>query len=207
FDTLAELREDMRKRLHQAKRAAQLYSARDKALAELVSRAGIPAPEGVVRDEVEHRKQHLTEELEQVGRSLQEYLDLEEKTEEQVDAELAEAASEGIRVQILLDALAEAEQIQVSDDECRAEIVQRAQRAGMEPQRYYDELVRAGAAGSVFGDIRRSKAIGLVLQRVTITDTAGNPVRVDTAEETTVVGEADSGGDGDGDGDGDGNGE
>ena len=183
FDTLAELREDMRARLHRAKRAAQIYSARDKALAELVDRTGVPAPEGVVRDEVEHRKQHLTEELERVGRSLQEYLEQENKTEEQVDNELAEAASQGIKVQILLDALAEAEQIQVSDDEFKAEIVQRAQRAGIDPQRYYDELVRAGAAGSVFGDVRRSKAIGLILERITITDTAGNPVRIDTSAE------------------------
>ena len=204
FDSLAELREDMRTRLQRSKRVGQLYSARDKALAELVSRADIPAPEGVVRDEVAHRKQHLVEELEQLGRSLPEYLDQQGKTEEEFDADLTKAASEGIKVQMLLDALAEAEQIQVSDDEFKAEIVQRAQRSGVEPQRYYDELVRAGAAGSVFGDVRRSKAIGLVLERITITDTAGNPVRVDTAEEAggpaaagsepTAAGAGDTGG-------------
>ena len=183
FDTLEELREDSRARLSRVKRAQQLYAARDKALAELVARSGVPAPEGVVREEVAHRKEHLTEELERVGRSLQEYLDVEEKTEEQMDAELAEAAAEGIKIQMVLDALAEAEQIEVSDEEFGQEIVQRAQRVGAEPQQYYDQVVRAGAAGSIHGDVRRSKTLTLLLDRVTITDTAGSPVTVEAVRE------------------------
>ena len=38
----------------------------------------------------------------------------------------------------------------------------RAQRAGMAPQQYYDQLVRSGAAGAVFGDVRRGKALAAV---------------------------------------------
>jgi trigger factor len=186
FDTLDELREDSRTRVTRVKRAQQLYAARDKALAELVERSGVPAPEGVVRDEVAHRKEHLAEELERVGRSLQEYLDLEEKTEEQMDAELAEAAAEGVKIQMVLDALAEAEQVEVSDDEYGQEIVSRAQRVGAEPQEYYEQLVRAGAAGSVYGDVRRSKTLSLLLDRVTITDSAGNPVTVDAVREAVA---------------------
>lgn len=186
FDTLEELREDTRGRLTRGKRTDQIYAARDKALAELVSRSGVPAPEGVVRDEVAHRKQHLTEELERVGRSLAEYLTLEEKTEEQLDAELTEAATEGIKIQMLLDTLAEAEEVQVSDDEYGQEVVQRAQRVGSEPQEYYDQLVRSGAAASVYADVRRSKTLSLLLGRVTITDTAGNPVSVAAAQESAA---------------------
>jgi trigger factor len=187
FDTLAELREDSRSRLARVKRAQQLYAARDKALAELVERSGVPAPDGVVRDEVTHRKQHLAEELERVGRSLQEYLDMEEKTEDQMDTELAEAAAEGVKIQMVLDALAEAEQIEVSDDEYGQEIVQRAQRVGAEPQQYYEQLVQTGAAASVYGDVRRGKTLSLLLDRVTITDTAGGAVTVEAVRE--AVGE------------------
>lgn len=186
FDTLEELREDARGRLTRGKRTDQVYAARDKALAELVSRSGVPAPEGVVRDEVAHRKQHLTEELERVGRSLAEYLTLEEKTEEQLDAELTEAATEGIKIQMLLDTLADAEEVQVSDDEYGQEVVQRAQRVGSEPQEYYDQLVRSGAAASVYADVRRGKTLSLLLGRVTITDTAGNPVSVAAAQESAA---------------------
>jgi trigger factor len=183
FDTLAELRADARERLTRRARTQQVYAARDKALAELVSQSGVPAPEGVVRDEVSHRKEHLSEELERLGRSLADYLALEQKTEAEMDSELAEVATEGVKIQLVLDTLVEAEQVQVSDDEFGQEVVGRAQRVGVEPQEYYEELVRTGAAAAVHADVRRGKALSRLLERVSVMDTAGNPVRLDLAGE------------------------
>ena len=179
FDSLEELRNDLRERVTRGKKVEQIYAARDKALEQLVAAAEVPAPEGVVRDEVEHRKQAMVDQLERIGASLEEYLAAEEKTEEQIDAELTEAATEGVKIQLLLDTLADAEDVQVSDDEFGHEIVHRAQRAGMAPQQYYDQLVRSGAAGAVFGDVRRGKALSSVMERIKITDSAGNVVTLD----------------------------
>jgi trigger factor len=179
FDTLGELRGDIEERITRVKRVEQLYAARDKALAELVSRAAVPAPESVVEEEVASRKQAMIDQLERMGASMDEYLRAEAKTEEQVDAELAEAAAEGVRIQLVLDSLAEQENIQVSDDEFGHEIVHRAQRAGMQPQQYYDQLVQAGAAAAVFGDVRRGKALSLVMERVVMTDTTGEVLTLD----------------------------
>lgn len=179
FDTLDELRNDLRERVTRVKKVEQLYAARDKALAELVKVADVPAPEGVVREEVDHRKQAMTDQLERIGASLDEYLSAEEKSEEQIDAELTEAATEGVKIQLLLDTLADAEDVQVSDDEFGHEIMHRAQRAGVQPQQYYDQLVQSGTAGAVFGDVRRGKALALVMERVKITDSAGNELNMD----------------------------
>ncbi|MEU1586061.1 trigger factor [Micromonospora sp. NPDC005710] len=179
FDTIEELRGDLRNRVTQGKQVEQIYAARDKALAQLVEAAEIPAPEGVVREEVESRKQAMVDQLERIGASMEEYLAAEDKTEEQIDAELTEAATEGVKVQLLLDTLADAEDVQVSDDEFGHEIVHRAQRAGMAPQQYYDQLVRSGAAAAVFGDVRRGKALAAVMERITIKDAAGNGITLD----------------------------
>lgn len=179
FDTLDELRADVRERLVRVRRVEQLYAARDKALAEFVQRADVPAPDGVVQDEVEHRKQAMTDELERIGASITEYLAAEEKTEDEVDAELTTAAAEAVRIQIALDSLADAENLEVTDDEFAHEIVHRAQRVGQAPQAYYDQLVRSGMAGPVYGDVRRGKALSLVLERVAILDTAGNRLSLD----------------------------
>jgi trigger factor len=179
FDTLAELRSDIRDRLTRVRRVEQLYSARDKALAELVERADVPAPEGVVREEVEHRKQAMNDELERIGASMQEYLAAEGKSETEVDAELTSAASEGVKIQLVLDTLADAEDIQVTDDEYGHEIVHRAQRIGMAPQAYYDQLVRSGMAAAVYGDVRRGRALAMVMERVKITDSGGNQLSLE----------------------------
>ena len=179
FDTLEELRGDLRERLTRVKKVEQLYAARDKVLEEVVKAADVPTPEGVVREEVEHRKTAMTDQLERIGASLDEYLQAEGKTEEEIDAELTDAAAEGVRIQLVLDTLADAEEVQVSDDEFGHEIVHRAQRAGMGPQQYYDQLVQSGNAAAIFGDVRRGKALGLVMERVTITDSEGNTLSMD----------------------------
>ncbi|GLY01444.1 MULTISPECIES: trigger factor [Actinoplanes] len=179
FDTLEELRGDLRERVTKAKKVEQIYAARDEALKQLVEAAEIPAPEGVVKEEVDGRKQAMTDQLERIGATLQDYLASEEKTEEQIDQELTEAAQEGVRIQLLLDTVADAEDVQVSDDEFGHEIVHRAQRAQMQPQQYYDQLVRSGAAASVFGDVRRGKALASVMEQVTMKDTEDNVLSLD----------------------------
>ncbi|WP_433828830.1 trigger factor [Actinoplanes sp. CA-015351] len=179
FDTLEELKGDLRERLTKVKKVEQIYAARDEALKQLVEAANIPAPEGVVKDEVEGRKQAMTDQLERIGATLTDYLASEEKTEEQIDQELTEAAEEGVRIQLLLDTVADAEDVQVSDDEFGHEIVHRAQRAQMQPQQYYDQLVRSGAAASVFGDVRRGKALASVMEQVSMSDSEGNVLSLD----------------------------
>jgi trigger factor len=179
FDTLDELRGDLKTRLIKAKRTEQLYNARDRALAALVEAAAVPAPEGVVAEEVEQRKQAMVDELERVGATLAEYLSVEGKSEQDIEAELTQAATEGVKVQLVLDTFAEQEKVQVSDDEFGHEIVHRAQRAGLAPQAYYDQLVRSGMAAAVFGDVRRGKALGLVLERVKIIDASGTRLSLD----------------------------
>ena len=179
FDTLDELRGDLRERLTRVKRLEQLYAARDKALKALIEATDVPAPDGIVREEVEHRKESMAEQLERMGATLSDYLETEGKSEDEMDAELTEAATEGVRIQLVLDTLADTEQIQVTDDEFGHEIVHRAQRAGIGPQQYYDQLVKTGAAGAVFGDVRRGKALALVLERVKILDAEGNPISLE----------------------------
>jgi trigger factor len=191
FDSLEELRGDLRERLGRVKRVEQLYAARDKALAELVRLADVPAPEGVVRDEVDQRRQAMTDELERMGASLEEYLGLEGKSVEDVDEELTDAATEGVKVQLLLDTLADQEDIAVSDDEYGHEIVHRAQRVGVPPQQYYDQLVSSGTAAAVYGDVRRGKALALVLERVRITDSEGNQLSLDDLRADTGTDEHD----------------
>src|SRR5690606_7585834 len=225
FDTLEELRADLAERVRRVKRINQLYTARDKALAALIEAADIPTPEGVVREEVEARKSALTDQLEQMGSSreeylargnrtgeerdeerttaavareevearksalpdqleqmcssLEEYLARENRTEEQLDEEITNAAVESLRAQLLLDAYAEAKEITVTDDEFGHEVVHRAQRAGMSPQQYYDQLMRAGAGAAVYSDVRRGKALAAVLEEITIKDTNGETISLD----------------------------
>jgi trigger factor len=183
FDTLEELRGDLKERLGKVKKVEQIYAARDKALEQLVEAAEIPAPEGVIREEVEGRKQAMADQLERIGASMEDYLASEEKTEEQIDAELTEAATAGVKIQLLLDTIADAQELEVTDDEFGHEIVHRAQRAQVQPQQYYDQLVRSGSAAAVYGDVRRGKALAYVMEHVSMADASGNKLSVEDLRE------------------------
>jgi trigger factor len=190
FDTLEELREDVKSRIGRVKRIEQLYAARDKVLSDLVAAAAVPAPEGVVREEVESRRAAMADELQRIGASLEDYLESEGKTEDEINQELTDAAAEGVKIQLLLDTVADKESVEVSDDEYGHEIVHRAQRVGMAPQAYYDQLVRSGAAAAVYGDVRRGKALAMIMEKAKITDASG---AVLTLDELRAAGEDHSG--------------
>ncbi|MBN1170656.1 MAG: trigger factor [Micromonosporaceae bacterium] len=187
FDTLEEIRADLRNRLERSKNMERLLEARDKALAALVAAAEVPAPESVVRDEVDQRKLSMVAHLQQMGATLSEYLATESRTEEELDKELHEAAGNAVKVQLVLDQLADAEKIAVSNEEFGAEILDRARQAGQAPEQYYQRLVQEGSAGTVFGEVRRGKALALLLERVRIVDADGNEVSVKSLREAIVL--------------------
>jgi len=176
FDTLDDLRGDLRERLLRVVRMEKLYSARNEALKALIAATDVPAPESVVAEEVDSRKEAMREQLEGAGASWEDYLEAQSRTEEDIDSELTTSATEAVQVQLLLDAYADAEDISVSDDEFGHEIVHRAQRAGVAPQQYYDQLLRSGAGGVIYGDVRRGKTLSAILERVVIEDTNGERI-------------------------------
>lgn len=176
FDTLTELREDVTTRAERSKKLEQAYQARDRALENLLAATEVPVPDGVVTDEVEYRKKSMSEQLEQMGSTIDQYLASEDKSAEDFDAELKSNAVEAVKTQLVLDTLADTEEIGVNDQELTEEVVRRAQQAGSPPQEFADQMVRSGQLGAVVADVRRGKALSMLLEHATVTDGAGNTV-------------------------------
>lgn len=179
FDTLDELRSDIQERVRRVKQLEQAYQARDKVLEGLLAATDVPVPEGVVAEEVDYRRQAMSDQLERIGASLEEYLAEEGKSEDDLAGELTKTASDAVRTQILLDAIADTEQLGVTDEELTQEVLTRAQQAGVAPQEYAEQLQRSGQLRAIVADVRRGKALLLAVERASVTDTAGN--RVDVA--------------------------
>ncbi|MGH3730949.1 MAG: trigger factor [Micromonosporaceae bacterium] len=176
FDTLDELRDDVRGRVERMKQMQQAYQARDKVLEALLAATEVPVPEGVVAEEVDYRRQAMSDQLERIGSSLDDYLAEDDKSEEDFTTELTTTASDAVRTQILLDAIADAEEVGVDDSELTQEVLTRAQQAGVAPQEYAEQLQRSGQLRAIVADVRRGKALAIVVERATVTDSAGNQV-------------------------------
>ncbi|MGF7235543.1 MAG: trigger factor [Frankia sp.] len=183
FDSLDELKADVRSRLEQSSRSTQVSEARDKALEALVGLIEVPLPASVVDSEIEARQHQLGHQLERFGMSHEDYLAAEDKTAEQFDTEVREGAEKAIRAQFVLDQVIEAEQIQLGEGELMQQIVARAQRSGLSPEQYAQQLAQSDQITAVMADVLRGKALSVVLDKVRIVDTDGTPVELPVAVE------------------------
>jgi len=194
FDTLEELRADLVEKVAQQARAGLAGEIRDKVLEALLEATDIPTPEKVVESEAHAQMHQLIDQFGGDASVLDQALAAEGTDRETFEAETREGAARAIRSQLLLDAVAEEASTEVSQDELMQHIMFPAQRYGMDPNQFIQQIQGAGQLGSLFADVRRSKALADVIEKVSVKDTEGNAV--DTSEffgtgEDTEADEAD----------------
>jgi trigger factor len=188
FDTVEELRADLRTRLDRVKMLGQGSEARDKVLELLVERTEVPLPESSVTAEIEWREHDVVHQLGHDDAAFERYLQTEGKTKDEFTAELREIAEKSVKTQFILDSIADAEAVSVSDAELTEYIVRQAQRYGMAPQEFADQIVQAGNIAALVADVRRNKALATVLESAAVTDASGN--KVDLSALSTPEGQA-----------------
>ena len=176
FDTVEDLRADLRERLIRAKTLGQGSQAREKLLEKLVESADFPLPESAVNAEIGYREHDVVHSLGHDDKLFDELLAGQGKTREEFAAELRESAEKSVRAQFLLDAIADAEQVNVGDAELTEYIVRQAANYDMAPKDFADQIVQGGNLPAMVADMRRTKALATVLESATITDASGNKV-------------------------------
>jgi len=171
FDTIGELRKDIKEQLEKSAEFGQAVAARDKLVELLVEAADIPVPQALIDDEV-HR-----------------HLENEGRLEDDVHrAEVAEESEKVFRRQILLDAIAEKEEVKVSQNELTSYLVQAAAQYGMEPGDFIQALGNSGQIPAMVGEVARSKAVAVALSKAEVVDEKGKAVDV-SALTATVLGD------------------
>ena len=162
FDTIAELKEDLKKQAADSKVAEQGAEARDKVLDALVELVEIPVPEKVIEDQ-------LAQHFNAPGQ------DDDHDTEEH-RAEVRENTERAFKNEIILDAIAEKEEVSVEQAELIDYIITMSQQYGMDPNQFAQMLDGSGQSGMIVGEVRRSKALAAVLAQAEVKDADGNAV-------------------------------
>ncbi|ALO66756.1 trigger factor [Arthrobacter alpinus] len=175
FDTIAELKEDLAKQAAESKTVEQGVEARDKVLEKLVALVEVPVPDSVIADQLE---QHFKPENSHGP---------EEHDTEEHRAEVKENTEKAFRNEIILDAIAEKEEVSVSQAELIDYIVSSASQYGMEPNQFAQMLDSSGQVNMIVGEVRRRKALAAVLAKATVTDSEG--AAVDLTDFVSVAAE------------------
>ncbi|WP_051385370.1 trigger factor [Actinokineospora inagensis] len=195
FDTIEDLRADLRERLTRVRKMQQGVQARDKVLDALLEIVEVPLPDKVVEAEVSSRQHDAVHPFDHSEEQFNAYLATEDRTREEFDAEVRAEAEKSVKTQLILDAIAESEQVSVSDAELTERIIYQAQRFGISPDEYVQRAQQSGQLGAIFADVRRGKALASVVRQAEVTDESGNAVDLselfgaDEPAEATAVAE------------------
>jgi trigger factor len=176
FDTLDELTADLRTRLGRVRQMEQASQARDKVLESIMDATEVPLPDSVVTAEVDNAVHDAIHPFDHDESKFEEFLVSQGRTREEFDTETREAAEKSVRTRLVLDALADAEQVSVNDQELTERIVFQAQQYQMPPEEFVRRIQEAGQLGAIYADVRRTKALITAVRAATITDAAGEPV-------------------------------
>ena len=159
FDTIDELRDDIRERLAKVKVLEQGYAAREKVAEALIAMSDVPVPDSFLEQQVED---HFSD-----GHG-----------DDAHRAEVVEQTRESLVSQLVLDKIADTEQLSVSEAELSSWLVAQAPRYGMSPDQFAQELVSAGQVPAAVAEVRRSKALAHVIEHAKITDSNGAAVEL-----------------------------
>jgi trigger factor len=164
FDTLEELKADVVRAVENDAKFGQGVSARDQLLNVMLERMEIPVPDSVVEAEVHSH-------LEGEGR-------LED---DEHRAEVTESTRKALQTQLLLDAIAEKEQVQVQQQELIEFLVMTSQSYGVDPNTFAQSIDQEGQIPAMVAEVARRKALATVLEKVAVKDSAGNVVDLNEA--------------------------
>lgn len=168
FDTLDELRQGLREQLANNKERSGDAAVRDAVLQALVDRTEVDLPDTLIDEETNHRVTHAGERAEQIGMTLDQLLETQGFDQLRFRADARGHAIRAIKADLVLEAVARAEELQVTPEELGEEIGKIAAALGRDAKEIARSLDRSGQVASLAGDIIRSKALDVLVERANI---------------------------------------
>ena len=179
FDTMDELRESTKTQVEETKKAEQAAQIRDEVLKSALSEVEFELPQSVVDEQAHSQLHQILGQLAHDEKALAQLLEAQGTSREEFDKQTREQAEESVRTQLFLDAVAEKEEPEVSQQELTDHILFTAQSYGMDPNQFIQQLQSNGQIANLFSDVRRGKALAAAICRTTVKDEEGNDVDVD----------------------------
>jgi trigger factor len=180
FDTLEELREDLRTRMTNMKQMQSSMEVRERAIDALVELVTDEAPETLVDEQTNTLVRDMVYRLAESRMSLTDYLSaVGQETDDFVSGVRVQAVRE-VKADLALRAIARAQDLEPEESDLDEEIVHLAGHAGQSPAEFRTTLERNGRMPELRTEIRKSKAMTWLIEHVAIVDEDGNPIARDS---------------------------
>ena len=149
-------------------------------LEKLLTMVEVPLPEAAVSDELLERRGSIEQQLAYAGLTEEEYLESEGQSADEFAQDLDKRVRDSMAAQFVLDDIATAESLAVSEQELTEHMLRRAQQSGQSPDAYIRHAMEHNHVPEYVAEIRRGKALALVVESAVVTDSAGDAVELKT---------------------------
>ncbi len=167
FDSLQELREDVRSKLEEAERESIESDFRQAVLDAAVAGATVEVPQELVHARAHELLHQLLHSLEHRGISKDAYLQISGKDEEELASEAEPDAEQALKREAVLAAVVDAEGIQPRDEELAEALEPSAEREGTEPAKLLEQLRKSGRLEVLRDDLAARKAVDVLVEGAT----------------------------------------
>lgn len=190
FETVDEMRRELADQMDVI-RTRGLRADFERLLLEgLLDDLSLDLPSDLVEAEMDGLLHSFAHRLDQQGVEFEHYLELTGQTQEAFVGDLRAQADANLRSRVLLEAVAETEELEVTDDEVTNAVETLASAANMEAAEYQQALERGGQENALTGDILRRKAVDRLLELAVPVDRNGTEIELEI-ETLAPEGEAD----------------
>jgi trigger factor len=155
-ETLAELKEKIEKRLQESKKNEAETAVRETLVEKASENAEVEIPEVMVNSEVDRMMQEFGQRLQMQGMNLDLYFQFSGQTEEDLRAQMTEDAGKRVRTNLTLEAIAAAENLEVTDEEAEEEVNKMAEQYNMSADNIKQAL---GGLDTLKADLKVRKAV------------------------------------------------
>lgn len=165
FDTLAEYRESVKKRLEEQKQEEARRTKEDEAIQKIIDKSKMDIPDAMIETQCETMLDEFAQRIAQSGLSMEQYLQFSGLTVDALMDQVRPEAISRIKSSLVLEKIAEEENIQASEEELAAEIEKMAAGYGMEADKLKD-LMGDSEKESMKKELELSKAADLIMENV-----------------------------------------
>lgn len=162
FDSLDELKEDISSRLREREEGRLEQAFRDAALDAVVAGATVEVPDTLVEGRAKELWERMLHQLSHQGISKEMYLQLSNRTEEDLLAEARPDAEQQLRREAVLKAVVEAEKIEVSDEDLLEALEPTAAAQQTKPKKLLERLKSSGRIDEAREDLAQRRALDLI---------------------------------------------
>lgn len=165
FDTLDELKEDLRARLSEQEQQKIEAEFREAVLDAAVANATAEVPEALVEARAQELWEQTLRSMQRRGLSKEAYLQISGKSEEEILAEAKPDAEQALRREAVLAAVVEAEQVEPTDAELTEALAHTAEHEGTTPEQLFERVQKAGNVDALRDDVATRKALDLLVEQ------------------------------------------